>query len=213
MKCAKIVFAKYPEAGNVKTRLAADTSDIFASEIYRFLLNRLFCELKNLEYVYWFVDSKENVGKFAKISGYNNIRAQTGENLGEKMYNAFENIFSENTFDSALLMGSDIPGISENLIKSGEGSLKNYHYCLGGSDDGGYYLIGMRKGYLKKDIFDGIKWSSSDVYSDTLKKMKQFANVQLLETLNDIDTLRDLKNEMKSDKKLSSFVEQIYENL
>jgi len=213
LKCAKIVFAKYPEAGNVKTRLAADTSDIFASEIYRFLLNRLFCELKNIGHVYWFVDSKKNVGKFAKISGYNNIKTQTGENLGEKMYNAFENIFSENTFDSALLMGSDIPGISESHIKSGEESLKNYHYCLGGSDDGGYYLIGMRKRYFKKDIFDGIKWSSSDVYSDTLKKMKQFAKVQLLETLNDIDTLSDLKNEMKSDKKLSSFVEQMYANL
>jgi len=213
LKCAKIVFAKYPEAGNVKTRLAADTSDIFAVEIYRFLLNRLFTELKNLEDVYWFVDGKENVDKFAELSGYSNIKVQSGENLGEKMYNAFESIFTENIFDSVLLIGSDIPGISENLIKDGEESLKNYHYCLGESDDGGYYLIGMCKGYLKKDIFNGIKWSGPDVYSDTLQKMEKFGGVRLMEKLNDIDTLNDLKIEMKSDKKLSSFVEQMYENL
>ncbi|WP_303700449.1 TIGR04282 family arsenosugar biosynthesis glycosyltransferase [Flexistipes sinusarabici] len=213
MKCAKIVFAKYPQAGNVKTRLAADTSDIFASEIYRFLLNRLIFELKNLEDVFWFIDGKKNADKFAQISEYCKVKVQTGENLGEKMYNAFENIFSENNFDSALLIGSDIPGISEDNIKISEESLKNCHYCLGPSNDGGYYLIGAQGRYLRKDIFDGIKWSSSDVYSDTLRKMKEFGKVQLLETLNDIDTLKDLKNEMKSDKKLTSFVEQMYENL
>lgn len=213
MKCAKIVFAKYPEAGSVKTRLAADSSDNFAVEVYRFLLNRLFSELKNIEDVYWFVSGKENVEKFAKISGYNKIKTQTGESLGERMYNALEKIFSEKTFDCALLMGSDIPGISENLIKYGEESLRNYHYCLGGSDDGGYYLIGMQKGCLKKDIFEGIKWSGPDVYSDTLHKINESGSVQLLETLNDVDILEDLKNEMKYDKQLSSFVERVYEKL
>jgi len=131
LKCAKIVFAKYPWAGNVKTRLAADTSDIFAVEIYSFLLDRLFSELKNLQDVFWFVEGNENVEKFAKISGYKNIKTQKGENLGERMYSAFENIFSENTFDSVLLIGSDIPGISENLIKSSRHIyLQNAHYAF-----------------------------------------------------------------------------------
>jgi glycosyltransferase A (GT-A) superfamily protein (DUF2064 family) len=63
---------------------------------------------------------------------------------------------------------------------------------LGPSDDGGYYLIGMKR--LYPELFKDIAWSTDQVTSQTLaRSKKQDLQVALLPSWYDVDTIEDLR--------------------
>jgi len=70
---------------------------------------------------------------------------------------------------------------------------------------GGYYLIGMNA--LHPEVFESMEWSVSSVMSETKVRMRQTGLAwDEVKTLNDIDTLADLKtsslwNEVKTNIK------------
>ncbi len=69
--------------------------------------------------------------------------------------------------------------------------LKNSDVCLGPTEDGGYYLIGMNK--IQEDLFLNKKWSTPNVFQDTMKNIKNLKlKLSLLPTLSDIDDEDDL---------------------
>jgi len=54
-------------------------------------------------------------------------------------------VFFPETFEEALLIGSDIPGLTTEVIEEAFTSLLTKDAVIGPADDGGYYLIGFRK--------------------------------------------------------------------
>ena len=69
---------------------------------------------------------------------------------------------------------------------------------LGGSDDGGYYLIGLKAPHVEP--FTGIHWSTSTVYTETVSAVRE-ANIELAELptwydVDDGDTLNLLRDEL-----------------
>ncbi len=69
--------------------------------------------------------------------------------------------------------------------------LNSREIVIGPCYDGGYYLIGMNQ--MHRDIFEGISWSTSQVYAQTLTKVTQLGiSVRRLRRLRDIDTGEDL---------------------
>ena len=208
LKSVKIVFVKYPEEGKVKTRLAQETSLAFAAGIYRLMLNRLKALFNPYDNLIYFIDRAEKLKDFTKIAGGYQVEAQKGNDLGEKMYNAFFYVFNHYDYDSAVLIGSDIPGISKDILFDAERSLLSGNFTLGPSEDGGYYLIGIQKGYLNKSIFTGIKWSNSSVFSETVKRIEKIGTLSILKKLRDIDTLNDLMVEARSDNELRSYIKE-----
>jgi hypothetical protein len=63
---------------------------------------------------------------------------------------------------------------------------------LGPSDDGGYYLIGLRQ--ANERIFRDIQWSTESVLGTTLERARELAlKVGLLPVAYDIDVEEDLK--------------------
>ncbi|GJQ64668.1 MAG: hypothetical protein SCALA702_37210 [Melioribacteraceae bacterium] len=184
-KNALIIFAKRPVSGKVKTRLANGTSEEFALLFYKVCLDYFFSMTAGLskqfpiDTFFYFNEQYDTAGDH---------KVQTGDTLGDKMGNAFKEIF-ELGYDKVCIIGTDIPDISPTIIKNAFDALENNDYVIGPADDGGYYLLGMKK--PETSIFNNISWSTSSVLTETIQNIGK-ASYRLFDILIDIDTLEEL---------------------
>jgi rSAM/selenodomain-associated transferase 1 len=192
-----IVFVKNIQLGKVKTRLAKSIGNEGAFQVYKHLVeitetrtSQLSCE----KYIYFSEVIIEE--KWPKTSKF----IQKGADLGEKMQNSFIN-GQKNGFEKIILIGSDLPNISPEIIQKGFDELEKNEVVFGPAEDGGYYLVGMNKPHFC--IFENKKWSTESLLEVTLSELKEKeVSFSLLETLNDIDTIEDLeKSSIYSDVK------------
>lgn len=175
--------------GNVKTRLAKSIGNEAAFEVYKHLVEITEKEtesIKNCDIQIYFSDEIietcwENHLKFVQI----------GANLGEKMKNAFREGFKMK-YESIIGIGSDLPNLNAEIINTSFETLKNVQTVFGPAEDGGYYLIGMNS--IQSCVFENKPWSTGELLEITLAELKKNKiTYQLLEELNDIDTVEDLK--------------------
>lgn len=214
---AIIVFAKYPEEGSVKTRLAKTTGNKFAAKFYKLCAEHTFGELKKFSQqrhkVYVFYSLEKDKQRIQSWINFDfSYFYQTGEELGEKMFNAFGKVF-EDEIEKAVIIGTDLPDISSEIIRLALTSLEKYDAVIGPSNDGGYYLLGIKQ--LTKKLFEGIKWSSGSVFSKTIEILNgQNQEVKILPELIDIDTETDLvnwlNNKSDNDSGLRTLIKDIY---
>ena len=185
-----LVFTKNPVAGKVKTRLAKDIGDPKALEIYKFLLEHSakFTATVNASKQVYYSDSV-NMDDIWDNKLYSK-RKQTGEDLGERMLNAFDNGFQEG-FEKVIVIGSDMYDIDTIDIEHAFQELENHDYVIGPATDGGYYLLGMKS--LNSKVFKKKQWGTSSVLKDTMEDLRD-TDVKLLETRNDVDLLEDIKH-------------------
>ncbi len=214
--CAVIVFTKYPNKGNVKTRLAKTTGDQFATEFYKLCAEKIFSEMLKLDSDKFktiiFCSDKDEIELFSDwLNGEFNVKPQTGNSLGERMSAAFKDVFNGG-FSHAIIIGTDQPDISAKVIEQVNSKLLNYDFVIGPSADGGYYLLGMKN--LLPEVFDGIEWSSSSVLNSTIEKVNALTKTHfLLDEKIDIDTEEDLNLWMKRCKDNTNPVYRFVENL
>ncbi|CAL68547.1 TIGR04282 family arsenosugar biosynthesis glycosyltransferase [Christiangramia forsetii] len=185
-----LIFTKNPVAGKVKTRLAKDLGNEKALEIYKFLLDHSakFTSSVNAAKQVHYSDSVNN-NDIWNNEMYSK-KKQFGEDLGERMLNAFKNGFEEN-YKKIIVIGSDMYDIDSNDIENAFEELENHEYVIGPAEDGGYYLFGMKS--LNSDVFKDKEWGTSSVLKDTLKDLSN-EDVKLLESRNDVDLLDDIKD-------------------
>jgi len=124
---------------------------------------------------------------------------QRGGEFGERLYFAVEDLFKCG-FDSLCLIDSDSPTVpAENFEQAVELlSTSEDRVVLGPSDDGGYYLIGVKKPH--RHLFEQIDWSTERVLNQTMQRATEIGvEVKLLPTGYDVDDdacLRRLCNEL-----------------
>ncbi len=187
-----ILFIKYPLLGQVKTRIAEALGDYFALELYRSLLADLSGLTRQINAETIIVYSGPERVAFNQFSGIPCI-PQRGNNIGERMYNAFSDIFSAGA-GKCLLIGGDIPGITAEILHEGYETLERANIVLGPTTDGGYYCIGLKQGSLKSTFFQNIPWSSSVVFSETINRIKEAGlSWTSLPALSDLDNTDDLR--------------------
>ncbi len=200
--CCIILFVKYPEKSKIKTRLAKDINEDFVLELYKFLVIDILFTINKSNYDFKiFFDPPGYLSKMKNWLGdqYSFIE-QNGKDLGEKMKNAFLNIFEDN-YNKAIIIGSDIPDISDEILLESLNRLENNEAVIGPTFGGGYYLIGFKKDSFLDKVFYGINWSTNTVFNLTMKIFKQNKyNTYILKKLNDIDTIYDLKKFIKQNK-------------
>lgn len=127
---------------------------------------------------------------------------QRGDEFGERLYFAVEDLFKCG-FDSLCLINSDSPTVpAENFEQAVELlSRSEDRVVLGPSDDGGYYLIGVKKPH--RHLFEQIDWSTERVLNQTMQRATEIGvEVKLLPTGYDVDddaNLRRLCNELLTD--------------
>lgn len=187
-KALLIIFVKNIKLGKIKTRLAKTIGNEGAFQVYKHLveITENATEKLNVEKHIYFSDViiEEKWPKTSKFT-------QKGVDLGQKMQNAFENGFIDG-FEKVILIGSDLPDISPEIIEKGFKALNGNEVVFGPAEDGGYYLVGMTKRHYS--VFTDKQWSTSTLLAATLAGLKENKiGFSLLETLNDIDTIDDLK--------------------
>jgi len=189
MKKGLIIFQKNAEPGKVKTRLAKDIGDKAAFEAYLQLVSYTHkvaaaCEVDKLLF---FSDYLEN-----NLENYPvdyRFELQSGNDLGQKMRNAFHTFFAEG-YRQLVIIGTDCPEISPDLIERAFAYLEENDAVIGPAEDGGYYLLGMKT--LISGLFEGIPWSTSQV--STITKDFLTANnytFAILPVLSDVDYKED----------------------
>ena len=183
-----IVFVKNIKLGKVKTRLAKTIGNQAAFEVYSELVKVTEDAIKNIE-----TDTRIYFSDvIIETKWKNDYKAvQIGDDLGERMKNAFKKGFDDG-YERIILIGSDLPDINSEHIENGLNALQNNEVVFGPAIDGGYYLIGLAE--LKAYVFDDKPWSQSNLLEVTLKELQQKeVAYSLLRPLNDIDTFEDLE--------------------
>ena len=182
-----IVFVKNIKLGKVKTRLAKTIGNEAAFEVYKELvaITEQVTETCEMDKIIYFSDAVVHSKWLGSIK-----KVQFGVDLGARMRNAFIDGFNEG-YESIVLIGSDLPDISKEIILRGFSELEKNNIVFGPAEDGGYYLLGMN--HLMSSVFKDKPWSQPNLLSTTLKELEK-NNIQysLIETLNDIDTFEDL---------------------
>ena len=190
-----LFFIKNPEKGKVKTRLASAIGDKMAAKLYkRFLLEMLFT-LNGGTFIFYLCYSPESPLSSLRdwLGDHYLYMSQAGEDLGERMKNAFVEALSMN-FKRVVLIGSDIPDLPLEFVEEAFTSLQEKDTVIGPALDGGYYLIGFKKETFSPRVFEGIHWSTESVYEKTLRVLQQEGlTVHTLQPLRDIDTVHDLR--------------------
>ena len=195
-----LIFVKYPEPGRVKTRLASAIGPERAARLYKALAERVVCsvcqgpESYNVALCY---DPPGQKDAFVAWLGRHTIMLpQKAGDLGERLAGAFEWAFSIGAGKVAAI-GTDCPGVDRSVVLAAFSSLECSGLVLGPSEDGGYYLIGLR--HSCPAIFDDIPWSSSKVLETTLAAADRLSlTPSLLPVLPDIDTVEDLQRHFDS---------------
>ncbi len=185
-----LIFTRNPELGKGKRRLADTVGDEAALAIYRFLLdhtvkitNHLYAE----KVVYYSEEIWDNDIWDSKKYGK---KIQKGNDLGARMANAFQDGF-QNEFQKIIIIGSDMFDLSQDDLEKAFNTLEKNDYVIGPAQDGGYYLLGMKK--YKPQLFKDKHWGTDTVLEDTLANLKE-EKVALLDTRNDVDYYEDIKD-------------------
>lgn len=184
-----ITFTRNPELGKVKSRLAKSIGEQAALEVYIKLLEHTESVLKQIDCdkaVYYSVKVRDNDLWDASIF---QKHQQFGDNLGVRMENAFKKGFEEG-YENIVIVGSDLYDLKPEHINDAFKALDTHDNVIGPAEDGGYYLLGMKT--LHPSVFKIENWGTETVYKQTISKLNDNA-VYVLETLNDIDYVEDLK--------------------
>ena len=190
-----ILFLKYPEKGKVKTRLSKDIGNEKALLIYKKSVSKLLNQLDNNNYdisIYYCPENKnDEVKKWINLPDIKYL-AQSGDDLGIRMLNAFKDSISLK-YAKTVIIGTDCLEITNSLLSQSFDLLDDSDLVLGPATDGGYYLIGLKA--VVETIFQDIHWSTEKVLKQTIKKAKEIKlSYKFLDFNNDIDNIHDLNN-------------------
>lgn len=125
---------------------------------------------------------------------------QVGNSLGERLSNSIETVFHAG-FEQVLVIGTDTPNISKNLLQDAAQQINTKQVTLGASEDGGAYLIGFHKKHFDKTNFVNLDWNSDAVFNCLRTYFAaQRIDIYSTETLQDIDSFYDLMQFVKQNK-------------
>jgi rSAM/selenodomain-associated transferase 1 len=189
---AVLVFVRAPEAGRVKTRLAAEIGAAAALRVYVRLAEHAVAQARasgaSVRVHFTPAEAGEAVrGWLGESAEY--LPQREGD-LGERMRRAFDEAFAAG-HGQVVVVGSDLPDVSAELLRRAFALLERHEAVLGPARDGGYYLLGLRRPV--PEVFRGIAWSTPEVFAATVARLRT-AGIEpaLLETLADVDEAEDL---------------------
>jgi uncharacterized protein len=197
--CAIAVMAKAPRVGEVKTRLVPPLSPEQAAA-----LSAAFIQ-----------DAAGNIlaaARSASIAGYvaysppgseaafagllpeaTRLLPPRGIGLAASLLHAAEDLLAAG-YGTACLVNADSPTLPATYLVEAAGALRTPgdRLVLGPAEDGGYYLIGLKRPHSR--LFEDIAWSTERVFAQTLDRAAELG----LETVTlppwyDVDDLESLR--------------------
>ncbi len=193
-----ILFTRFPQPGRVKTRMIDRLGSQGAAKLHTKMTEKVICQIqpalqkRKIELQIYYCGGSQQ--EMANWLGRNcTLCIQQGSDLGQRMEHAFTQTIQQGA-ERILLIGSDCPDITADIISNGLKKLNNHDLVLGPAADGGYYLIGLRThGNEIATLFNSIDWGTDQVLEQTLTQAKKGElSCTLLPQLHDIDRAEDL---------------------
>jgi hypothetical protein len=194
MSSALAVFVRLPRPGRVKTRLAASIGKEAAAGLYRALAEHVLeattPRAGEYERLVFFDPPEAGQEMRAWLPGVR-LLAQSGDDLGARMADAFARAFARGARRAALV-GTDAPSLSRETVVRALSALDAADVVLAPSGDGGYSLIAL--GAPRPELFTGVEWGTPRVLEQTRARAAAAGLAAgEIEPLPDVDTLEDLR--------------------
>ena len=194
VRTALALFVRAPVPGQVKTRLAREFGAEAACCLYRAMVDDLLANARATGWPIYLCHAGDGVTELPPDwrRGVAQVLPQLGDTLGERMAAAFARGFADGR-ERLLLLGSDIPGLNTELIRSAGAALDTHDVAVVPDLDGGYCLLGLKSTSCRPRLFNDIPWSTAQVFDLTVARCREEGlTVAKLAALQDIDTLDDL---------------------
>ena len=192
-----LVFARLPELGRVKTRLAASIGDAGALAAYETMLRDLLASIGDVSAeteieILWAPTETANGAALTRAFGDFPTAMQAGATLSERLAMAFSDRFFFHATQKIIAIGVDDPSLPRTLIDSAFALLDSCEWVIGPAEDGGYYLIGCRVGAFDPMIFENVAWGTSTVFATTMSRIAESgSSVAVLPVRWDVDVAED----------------------
>lgn len=188
MDAALIVFAKVPRPGEVKTRLTPVLTSSEAAQLYEAFLQdglQFYGSLSTHVRLYVAPPVPDDLG--IDVPHAVDVREQKGDGLGTRMKHAFRTTL-DSGYEKASIVGTDHPTLPLPFIRQSFSALDPPgSVCIGPSEDGGFYLLGMNAFYPQ--LFEDMTYSHDSVFTDTLARVGTTdARLTVLPRWYDVDT-------------------------
>jgi rSAM/selenodomain-associated transferase 1 len=191
MQCVLGLFAKWPQPGRVKTRLAATTSDAWAAEVAAAFLHDLVGRLSVVpaRRVLAFAPADAET-LFATVVGDRfTLVPQADGDLGRRLSSFIGQQLATGA-GPVVVLGSDSPTLPLDYVEQAFAELEHADVVLGPATDGGYYLVGCARHV--PPIFEGISWGGPTVLAETIARLTDLSwRLALLPPWYDVDGLDD----------------------
>ena len=186
MKAGRLIlFVKAPRLGTVKTRLGAEIGYLSAWRFYNDMLQQLWVRLGHDPrwQTYLAISPDRNYARWpVHLKRWGQGRGE----LGIRMARAMQRLEGP-----VVLVGGDIPDLDSYHIAQAMRSLRHADVVFGPTNDGGFWLVGLRRTHWAGRLFRNTRWSSPHALDDCLANLPQTARIAMLETLSDVDAFDD----------------------
>ncbi|NBB51536.1 DUF2064 domain-containing protein [Rhizobium sp. CRIBSB] len=175
-----VIFARRPQLGVGKRRLAADVGDVEALRFARAALDRLARTLgRDPRWRLWLAVTPDRpLGWIPAGTALPQGRGDLGQRLTRIIHTLPPG--------PVVVLGSDTPTVTRADVAAAFQALGPNQAVFGPAPDGGYWLIGLRRGPGEPLPFDGVRWSTADALADTLANLEG-RPVAMLREQEDID--------------------------
>ncbi|WP_299193859.1 TIGR04282 family arsenosugar biosynthesis glycosyltransferase [uncultured Litoreibacter sp.] len=189
MRKTLVVMVKEPHPGRVKTRLGADLGMVAAAWWFRHQVHRLLRSLEDPRWELVLAVSPDAEGLASRVWPAHLPRIAQGRgDLGARMGRLLRGLPP----GPVCIIGADIPDVTSARVASAFKALGRAEAVFGPSEDGGYWLIGMRRSAaVPVGIFADVRWSSAHALRDTERSLAGL-RIAHVDRLRDVDTVGDL---------------------
>ena len=183
------VFAKPPQAGRAKTRLAAAVGNQKAGALARAFFDDTWARVSKVPWARPVLASTEDdPGAFGleRVELWLQGEGDLGERLEKVMRRALD------CAPWVIALGADCPAMPSIALDEARAALDTHDAVLGPADDGGYYLLGLRR--LPSGLLANLPWSVPHTLRSTLERFsRQGVSSALISPAFDIDEPADLQ--------------------
>ena len=187
-EAALCVFAKPPRAGEAKTRLTPALGAEGAARLARAFLHDTWALVTRVP---WAVPVLASPGPWPEglLSGPPEVWPQGEGDLGARMERVLLRALER--YPAAIALGTDSPGLSPEHLEAARAGLAHADAVFGPSEDGGFYLLALRR--LPVGAFENLPWSQSHTLVSTEARLVSLGlTVARVAPFFDVDVPEDL---------------------
>ncbi len=183
------VFAKPPVAGSAKTRLASKIGATPAAAFAQAFLQDTWATVSALPWARVILATTDNRFRDFCLRSTAEIWLQGEGDLGQRIERVVKRGLAK--VDTVIAVGADTPGLPPRLLEQAREELTLKDAVLGPCDDGGFYLIGLRR--CPEGLFEGLPWSSPDTFAAMKARLESVGmSIGMLDRWFDVDEVEDL---------------------